>query len=168
MHLILKTAFQKKERKILIQRDFKKITYTDFQSELNLNLSEPNSRNSYVYCTFDKSFVEVLDKYVPKKRKSLRGNHKPHVNKTLHSAIINCSQLEIKAKKPKSKNEYNNLVVKLKKRCKKGFFDTRNLKQETNLNRFDQRLSHISPINIQRVMQIFSLLKIIFSLIIVK
>ena len=36
---------------------------------------------------------------------------------------MNCSQLEIKAKKPKSKNEYNNLVVKLKKRCKEGFFD---------------------------------------------
>ena len=36
---------------------------------------------------------------------------------------MNCSQLEIKAMKPKSKNEYNNLAVKLKKRCKKGFFD---------------------------------------------
>ena len=71
----------------------------------------------------EKSFVEVLDKHAPKKRKILRGNHKPHVNKTLHSAIMNCSQLEIKAKKPKSKNEYNNLVVKLKKRCKEGFFD---------------------------------------------
>ena len=123
MYFILKTTFQREEPKILIFRDFKKITYTDFQSQLNLNLSEPNSRNSYKYCTFDKSFVEVLDKHAPKKRKILRGNHKPHVNKTLHSAIMNCSQLEIKAMKPKSKNEYNNLVVKLKKRCKKGFFD---------------------------------------------
>ena len=58
-----------------------------------------------------------------KKKKSLGGNHKPHVNKTLHSAIMNCSELKIKAMKPKSKNEYNDLVVKLKKRCKKGFFD---------------------------------------------
>ena len=123
LYLILKTAFQKKEPKILIQRDFKEVTYTDFQFELNVNLSEPNLRNSYEYCTFDKSFAEVLDKYVPKKRKSLCGNHKPHVNKTLHCAIMNCSQLEIKAKKLKSKNEYNISVVKLKKRCKKGFFD---------------------------------------------
>ena len=36
---------------------------------------------------------------------------------------MNCFQLEIKAKKPKSKNENNHLVVKLKKPCKKGFFD---------------------------------------------
>ena len=51
---------------------------------------------------------------MPKKRKTLRGKHKPHSTKTLHFAIMNCAQLEIKA---------NNLVVKLKKRCKKGFFD---------------------------------------------
>ena len=105
MYFILKTTFQKEETKILIYRDFKKVTYTDFQSELNLNLSEPNSRNLYEYCTFEK------------------GNHKPYVNKTLHSAIMNCFPLEIKAKKTKSKNEYNNLVVKLKKRLKKLFFD---------------------------------------------
>ena len=36
---------------------------------------------------------------------------------------MNCFQLEIKAKKSKSKNENNHLVVKLKKPWKKGFFD---------------------------------------------
>ena len=65
--------------------------------------------------------------YAPKKRKILRGNHKPHVNKTLHSAIMKCSQLKIKAIKFKSKNDVikykkqHSLVLKLKKRCKKGF-----------------------------------------------
>ena len=81
---------------------------------------------------------------------------------------MNCSQLEIKAKKPESKNEYKNLVVKLNKRCKNGFFLT-TLKQEINLSRFDQLLSDISPINMQRVIEIFFLLKIItFYLITVK
>ena len=72
----------------------------------------------------EKSFVEVVDKHAPKKRKILcgnhkphvnktldsakkrkilRGNHKPHVNKTLHSVIMKCSQLKIKAMKSKSK-----------------------------------------------------------------
>ena len=72
--------------------------------------------------------MEVLDKQVPKKRKILRGNHKSHVNKTLHSAIMKCSQLKIKAIKSKSKNyviEYkkqHSLVLILKKRCKKRIF----------------------------------------------
>ena len=163
MYSILKTTFQKEEPKILIYHYFKKFiqiyTYTDFQSEL---VNKPNSHNPY---EFEKSFVEVLDTHAPKKRKILRGNYKPHVNKTLHSAIIKCSQLKIEAMKSKSKNdviEYkkqHNLVLKLKKRCKKGFFD--NLGTKITLNRFGQLLSHISPINMQRVMQIFSLLKII-------
>ena len=128
MYLRYKTKFQKEEPKILVYRDYKKVTYTDFQSELNLNLKEPNSLNSYEYCNFDKSFVEVLDKHAPKKQKILCGNHKRHVIKTLQSAIMKCSQLKVKAMKPKSKNdviEYkkqHNLVVKLKKHCKKGFF----------------------------------------------
>ena len=78
---------------------------------------------------FRKSFVDVLDKQAPKKRKILRGNHNLHINKTLHSAIMKCSQLKIKAIKSKSKNdaiEYkkqHNIVAKLKRRCKKRFFD---------------------------------------------
>ena len=71
------------------------------------------------------------------KRKILRGNYKPHVNKTLRSGIMKCTQLKIKAMKPKSKNdviEYkkqHNLVVKLKKRCKKGFFDNLETKNKS-------------------------------------
>ena len=124
VYSIVKTSFQKEEPKILIYHYFKKFTYTDFQSEL---INKPSSCNSYEYCTFEKSFVEVFDTHAPKKRKVLRGNHKPHVNKTQYSAIMKCSQLKIKAMKSKSKNDMikykkqHNLVVKLKKRCKKGF-----------------------------------------------
>ena len=122
MYSIVKTSFQKEEPKILIYHYFKKFTYTDFQSEL---INKPNSRNSNEYCTFEKSFEQVLDTRAPKRRKILRGNHTPHVNKTLHSAIMKWSQLKIKAMKCKSKNdaiEYKkqlNLVLELKKRCKK-------------------------------------------------
>ena len=64
-----------------------------------------------------------------KKRNILRGNHKPHVNKTLHSAIMTCSELKIKAIKWKSENDVikyqkqHDLILKLKSCCKKGFFD---------------------------------------------
>ena len=80
----------------------------------------------------------------------LRGNHKPHVTTTLHSAI-KCSQLKTKAMTSELKNNVienkkeRSLVVKLKKCCKKDFFTI--LKQKITLNRFGQLLSHISPIN---------------------
>ena len=108
--------------KILIYRDFKKITLTNFQTEL---VSKLNSRNSYEYCIFEKCFVEVLDNHAPKKMTILRRNQKPHVNKTLRSAIVKRSQFRNKAIKSKSKNdiiEYKkrpNKVVKLNKRYKK-------------------------------------------------
>ena len=60
--------------KILIYRDFEKIMLTNFQTEL---ISKLNSCNSYDYCIFEKSFVEVLDKHAPKIRIILRGNQKP-------------------------------------------------------------------------------------------
>ena len=72
--------------------------------------------------------MEVLDKQAPKKRNILRGDHKSHVNKTLHSEIMKFSQLKIKAIKSKSKNhviEYKKqhiLVLILKKRCQKRIF----------------------------------------------
>ena len=75
MYSILAQSFQKEETKILICHYFKQFMYTDFQSELT---NKPNSRNSYEYCTFEKSFVEVLDMHAPKKRKILHGNHKPN------------------------------------------------------------------------------------------
>ena len=88
----------------------------------------------------EESFVEVFDKHAPKKWKILRGTQKPHVNKTLHSAIMKCSQLKIKAMKSKSKNdviEYkkqHNLVLKLKKRCKKGSY--KNVETKNNSKPF--------------------------------
>ena len=68
MHPIPKTKIQEEEPKILIYRDFKKFTYTNFQSELKSKL---NSRNSYQYYTSEKSFAEVLDNHAPKKKNSL-------------------------------------------------------------------------------------------------
>ena len=118
MYSILKITFQKEEPKILIYHYFKEFTQTDFQSQL---ISKPNSRKLYEYCTLEESFVEVFGKHVPKKRKISSANHKPHVNKTLHSAIMKRSQLKIKAMKPKSQNyvyeykKWRNLILKLKK-----------------------------------------------------
>ena len=102
-------------------RDFKKVTSINFQSELVRKLISCSLDEHY---TFQKSFVEVLDKHTPKK-KILRGNQKSQVNKTLRSAIMKRSQLKNRAMKSNSKNniiEYKNqrnIVVKLNTRCKK-------------------------------------------------
>ena len=92
----------------------KKFTYTGFQSELT---SELNSSNSYEYYTFEKSFVEVLDKHLPKKRNIFRDNQEPHVNKTLHSGIKKCSQLKIKAMKS-NENKESHFLCDCSSKCR--------------------------------------------------
>ena len=62
---MFKATFQKEETKTLTNGNFKKFTFTNFQSEL---ISKRNSRNSYENFTFEKSFVEVSEKYAPKRR----------------------------------------------------------------------------------------------------
>ena len=64
--------------------------------------------------------MEALDKHHPKKTKIFRGNHKPHINKTIkRKAIMKLPQLENKANKTKDPKDIlkykkqRNYVVKL-------------------------------------------------------
>ena len=43
--------------------------------------------------------ASTLDQHAPKKKKLIRGNHKPHMNKTLRKAIILRSKLKNRAYK---------------------------------------------------------------------
>ena len=43
---------------------------------------------------FDKVFLEVLDKYPPRKKKILRASHSPYLSKALRKAIMKRSYLE--------------------------------------------------------------------------
>ena len=56
--------------------------------------------------------METLNKHAPKKSKLFRGNHKPHINKTLKNAIMKRSQSKNKVNKtkdPKDISKYKKL-----------------------------------------------------------
>ena len=55
--------------------------------------------------------MEKLDKHAPNKTKIFRGNHNPHINKTLRKAIMKRSQLKNKANKMKDPKD----ILKYKK-----------------------------------------------------
>ena len=67
--------------------------------------------NSKGYAAFEDNFVTILNKHALKKTKKFRGNHKPHVFKTLRLAIMKRSRLKNKANKtqlPSDKQNYKN------------------------------------------------------------
>ena len=65
-----------------------------------------------------------MNKHAPKKRKWVRGNHKPHINKELRKAIMKRSRLKNKANKTKKPIDISNFkkqrnyVVNLNKQAK--------------------------------------------------
>ena len=76
---------RKRNQKYSFTVILKNLRIQNFQFKL---INKFNSRNAYEYCTFEKNFVEVLDKHAPKQRKIFLVNQKPHINKTLRSAIM--------------------------------------------------------------------------------
>ena len=68
-------------------------------------------RRKNKYLEFETKFVETLNKHAPKKSKLFRGNHKPHINKTLKKAIMKHSQSKNKVNKTKDPKD----ILKYKK-----------------------------------------------------
>ena len=90
IYSVMKTIFKYEEPKKLIYRNYSNFSQKDFQNELLLNVGDGKIN----YLEFEKNFVETLNKHAPK---IFRGNHKPHINKTLRKAIMKRSQLKNKA-----------------------------------------------------------------------
>ena len=90
IYSVMKTRFKCEESKKLIYRNYSSFCQKDFQSDLLLNTGD--GKNNYL--EFEKNFVETLNKHAPKKTKIFRGNHEPHINKTLRKAILKRSQLK--------------------------------------------------------------------------
>ena len=122
----MKTIFKCEEPKKLIYRNYSNFSQKDFQNELLLNIGD--GKNNYL--EFEKNFVETLNKHAHKKTKIFRGNHKPHINKTLRKTIIKLSQLKNKANKTKHPKDILkhkkqlNYVVKLNNQSKREQFDS--------------------------------------------
>ena len=80
------------------------------------------------YENFVKTFANVLDAHAQRKTKVLRGNHKSHVEKNLHIAIMKFSKLKSKANRTELQNDIakcnkqRNLVVKLNRDSKLHYF----------------------------------------------
>ena len=92
-------------------------------------------------------------KHAPKKIKTFRSNHKPHINKQFRKAIMKRSQLTNKANKtrnaidPQNYENQRNYVVELNNQCKKGHFDRLNPEKDSKLF-WKSCVIHTFPINI--------------------
>ena len=105
---VLKTSIPKGIPRQITYRDYKKFDSLKFNNEEKNVLTIENIEN----CTkFDETFLEVLDKHAPLKKKLLRENHVSYVSKALRKLILRRSYLE----KVYFKNRTENLLRAFKK-----------------------------------------------------
>ena len=94
---MLKSCFNNTEPKLLNYIDFKHFSPGNFKEDLSEALCDCG--DSYDDC--DHIFTSKLNEHAPKKKKWIRGNNEPHVNKALRQAIMKRSRLKNKTNKTK-------------------------------------------------------------------
>ena len=82
---VLKTTFVKAKAKEIVYRNYKKFDNTIFKTELQNKLDSINNCN---YLQFETTFMTMLEKHAPLKKKIVRANNVPHMSKTLRKAIM--------------------------------------------------------------------------------
>ena len=141
---VLKTFCKKKDPITINYRCYKKFNENIFRDELKNDLHY--AKINLNYDEFKEIFMHLLNKHAPMKKKSIRGNNAPFMNKTLSKAFMHRSRLKNNYnKKPTEDNKklYNrqrNICVSLLRKEKKMYYNNLDLKIFDDNKRFWQRI----------------------------
>ena len=128
---VMKTTYKKSQPKKISYRSYKYFNNESFTEEL-IQI-EANGNNCYEsFKNFTSSCNVILNKHAPQKKKYVRGNQLPFMNKTLSKAIMQRSRLRnlfLKKRTEENRNNYvkqRNLCVALLRKSKREFFGSLN------------------------------------------
>ena len=106
---VLNMYVKKREPTVIKYRNYKNFDENLFRYEVMDNLQNMD-KTIIKYDDLKECFMNALDKHAPIKKKTLRGNNAPFMNKTLTKAIMHRSKL--KNKYNKNPNEINKTLYK--------------------------------------------------------
>ena len=141
---MMKGKFKKKDPKIINFRCYKNFDDNLFRDELINALRNTHDDMNYDY--FKSTFVAILNKHAPRKKKFVRGNNAPFMNKTLSQAFMHRSKLKNKYNKfPTKQNKISyskqrNYCVSLLKKEKRKYYNNLNPKIFKDNKTFWQRV----------------------------
>lgn len=137
---VMKYTFPKRAPLLITYRSYKKYNNESFRNELENRLCFLNSNATYE--NFESIFLDIINKHAPMKKKFLRANNSPFMNKILSKAFMQRSKLKNKFNKFPSKiNEENykrqrNYCVNLLRREKKKYYNNLNINTITDNKTF--------------------------------
>ena len=92
---VLKAKYIKAKPKTIMYRDYKKFDRELFRNDLYVSLCQSVQKH-FTYASFQKAYIDTLDKYAPCKLKYIRTNEANFMNKTLKKAVMTRSKLKNK------------------------------------------------------------------------
>ena len=108
---IMKTTYRKLEPRIIYYRDFKYFCNNSFNESLQKAISQNlGVECDEIYESFAASCNKILENRAPLKKKYVRGNHSPFMNKSLSKAIMVRTRLRsifVKNRSEENKINYN-------------------------------------------------------------
>ena len=140
---VLKMQFCKLEPKVVCYRNYKNFSNDIFLKSLNNELSKysfsPDENGFDRFCQIS---TDRLTKYAPSKKKTIRGNHSPFINKKISKAIMKRTQLRnicFKLRAIESKLAYTkqrNYCVTVIRKGKKEYYGSTDVKDITDNKKF--------------------------------
>ena len=132
-YTVLKTEFVKSESTSISYRCYKTFSTDQFNEDLQFNIAKIPKEN-VSYDVFNQTLISILDKHAPPKKKLVRANNAPFMNKDVRKLIM----LRSKAKREPNKNKtvsnmerykkVRNRCVKLIRRTKRRYFENLDVK----------------------------------------
>ena len=113
-------------------RFYKSFNIDNFKSILNQKL---NNLSSTIYDNIEETFLSLLNKHAPRKKKILRHNNGPFMTKELQKEIMKRSKLKNKYNKKRNYENWflykkqRNYCLSLMKKTKKAYFAKLNIKE---------------------------------------
>ena len=141
---VMKSKFKKKDPKIINFRCYKYFDENLFREELKSALQ--NTHREMVYDDFKQTFLTILNLHAPMKKKFIRGNNAPFMNKTLSQAFMHRSKLKNKFNKNPTEqnkiayNQQRNYCVFILKKEKRKYYNNLDLKIFKDNKTFWQRV----------------------------
>ena len=140
---VLKRYFKKKDPITIKYRNYKSFDSDKFRHNIETQLGKINNLDIE---EFNNIFMTALNMYAPVKKKMLRGNHAPFMNKTLSQEFMHRSKLKnIYHKRPTETNKIlykkqRNFCVNLLKKQKKNYYNHLDIKVFEDNKKFWKRI----------------------------
>ena len=138
---VLKTSFDKQKPNVVNYRDYRNFRDEVFRQDLQKEIADLDVQR-LTYTSFQSAFGHVLDKHAPMKKRYIRANDSPFMNRTLHKAFMLRTRLKNKYNKNRTAENWDafrrqrNLCVKMTREAKRDFYNQIDISAVTDNKKF--------------------------------